>query len=350
MWEKPKTFEDAKKLAAGAAGIEFEKYPLKFVTPAYFGARPQPGTQVTVNSGSASLVRLNGQSFALTCSHVLEAYRQRLAEGPCIFQLGDCELDPMAQLKAEDTGLDYALIGLTEEQGKEIAKSGGPFDGTFFCDLAQWPPGDVKEGDFVAFGGFPGELRKAESFDKLSFGSFSSGAAKVTTTGDDYLVCQFEREHWVTHGFEPEPSTIRGMSGGPVFAIRHSETGIMTYEFMGHISEFQENYELLAYALIPHPPKLARPAAQRPLLSGLQAQGVAVREILGHDAFRPRPIPWVRISVRYGLSYGAVPRTPASTAPTRWRQPPQGEVLQDDPETPSTTRSCSRRSPCAAWE
>lgn len=245
MWEKPKTLEDAKRLASAPAGKEFEKYPLKFAVLAFFGERPQRGNPVTVNSGSASLVRRNGQSFALTCSHVLEGYRQRLAEGPCIFQLGDCELDPIAQLKAEDKGLDYALVGLTEEQSKEVSKSDGPFDGTFFCDLTDWPPGDVKAGDFVAFGGFPGELRKAESFDEISFGSYSSGAAKVTTTGDNYLVCQFEHEHWVTHGYEPEPSTIRGMSGGPVFAIRHSEGGIMTYEFVGHISEFHEDFKLL---------------------------------------------------------------------------------------------------------
>lgn len=250
MYEHPKTFDDAKRLVASPAGVEFEKYPLKFVTPAYFGARPQPGTPVTVNSGSASLLRLNDQPFALTCWHVLEGYRQRLAEGPCIFQLGDCELDPLAQLKAEDKGLDYALIGVTNDQIKEIAKSRGPFDGKFFCDLAQWPPSEVKEGDFVAFGGFPGELRQAASFDKLSFGSYSSGASRVTSARDDYLVCQFEPEHWVSHGLEPEPSTIRGMSGGPVFAIRHSVAGIMTYDFVGHITEFHEDFKLLYVRLV----------------------------------------------------------------------------------------------------
>ena len=130
-------FDDAKKLVARPAGVEFEKYPLKFAIPAYFGARPQPGTSATVNSGSASLLRLGGQLFALTCSHVLEGYRQRFAEGPCIFQLGDCEFDPLAQLKSEDEELDYALIVVTEGQGKEIAKPGGPFDGTFFCEPSQ---------------------------------------------------------------------------------------------------------------------------------------------------------------------------------------------------------------------
>lgn len=245
MYKQPKTFDEVTNLVASPAGIEFEKYPLKFVTPAYFGERPQAGTLATVNSGSASLLRLNGQSFALTCWHVIEGYRQRLAGDQCIFQLGDCELDPLAHLRAEDKELDYSLIQLTDDQIDKIAKKTGPFDGTFFCDIAQWPPSDVKEGDFVAFGGFPGELRQAESFDKLCFGSYSSGACRVAAAHDDYLVCQFEPEHWVSHGLEPEPGTIRGMSGGPVFAIRHSDAGIMTYEFVGHITEFHEDFKLL---------------------------------------------------------------------------------------------------------
>lgn len=245
MYEQLETFDAAKKLLASPVGIEFNKYPLKFVVPAYFGALPQTGKLATVNSGSASLLRLNGQSFALTCWHVMESYRKRLTEGPCIFQFGDCKLDPLVQLKAEDKDLDYSLIQLTNGQIDQIAKSTGPFDGTYFCDISQWPPTEVKEGDFVAFGGFPGELRQAVSFDKLCFGSYSSGASRVTSARDDYIVCQFESEHWVSHGLESEPRTIRGMSGGPVFAIRHSDAGVMTYDFVGHIIEFHEDFKLL---------------------------------------------------------------------------------------------------------
>lgn len=124
MWEKPKTLDDAKKVVAGSAGVEFEKYPLKFAVPTYFGARPQPGIPAAVNSGTASLVRLGGQPFALTCSHVLEAYRERLAEGICIFQIGACELDSLAQLKVEDSKLDYALIAVTDRQGTEVTRPG----------------------------------------------------------------------------------------------------------------------------------------------------------------------------------------------------------------------------------
>jgi len=243
----PETPEDLKALVAGDLGVEMEKYPLKCATAAYFGARPQPGKPAAVNSGSASLLRLDGQPFALTCSHVLEGYRHRLAQDAAtIFQLGDCELDPLAQLKVEDTKLDYALVGLSEEQAAEVVDHDSPFGDSYFASPASWPPNPVVAGDFITFGGFPGELRKAVSFDELSFGSYSSGASRVTTVGEDYLVCQFERDHWVKHGYEPEPSTIRGMSGGPAFAIRKGpETGIITYEFVGHIYEFSESYELL---------------------------------------------------------------------------------------------------------
>ena len=62
---------------------------------------------------------------------------------------------------------------------------------------------------------------------------------------------QFEREFWVKHGHEAEPETIRGMSGGPVFAITHNEeSGIMTYEFIGHIYQFSEDFELLYVRLV----------------------------------------------------------------------------------------------------
>jgi len=60
MWEKPKTPEEVKKLVASPAGVEFAKYPLKFAIPAFFGVRPQTGQPATVNSGTASLVRISG--------------------------------------------------------------------------------------------------------------------------------------------------------------------------------------------------------------------------------------------------------------------------------------------------
>lgn len=238
------TLDEAKALLEGQFGVELEKYPLKFAIPAYFGARPHPGEPAIVSNGTASLLRLNGQAFALTCSHVLDGFREQLTKGPSIFQLGNCVLDPLAQIAKEDSHLDYALISLTASQAEEISKPDGPFGGTYFCEPQVWPPAEVREGDFVAFGGYPGQLRESVSFDELSFGSYSSGATKVTAVNDDYIVCHYEREYWVQHGC-PEPAFIGGISGGPVFVIRHSEAGIMCHEFVGHVSQFSDDFELL---------------------------------------------------------------------------------------------------------
>lgn len=246
MTMKPEIMEADRAMVAGDLGKEMEKYPLRFASSAYFGAPPHRNKELVVSSGSASLVRLNGKPYVITCSHVLQGYRKGLAENSgCIFQIGDCKLDPIGQLVDENSKLDVAVIGLTEQQVHEVAGVESPF-GSHFVEPPEWPPATIVEGDFVAFGGFPGDLRKAMSFRELSFGSYSSGASRITSARDTYIICQFERDHWIKHGYEPEPTTIRGMSGGPAFALRkRPDTGIMTYEFIGHIYEFSETFELL---------------------------------------------------------------------------------------------------------
>jgi hypothetical protein len=99
----------------------------------------------------------------------------------------------------------------------------------------------------VTFAGFPGDLRRLESLDAFNFGTYSSGAARVTDRHSDYLVCQFEREHWVRSSDtgEPEPNSLGGMSGGPAFVLRHSSAGIMSYEFCGIIYKMHEASESL---------------------------------------------------------------------------------------------------------
>lgn len=246
MNSKPETLDEVKVLVAGDLGEQLERYPLRCAIPVFFGPALKPGTTMTVSNGSASLVALSGAPHVLTCWHVLDGYRQALQEGRLfVFQVGDCKLDPLAQLVDEDEAFDIVVIRLSEAQASEVTQGSGNF-GTFFVEPPAWPPAAVVEGSFIAFGGFPGELRRALSFKELSFGAFASGGSRVTSARDTYLVCQFDRENWVMQKFEPEPANIRGMSGGPAFALRRSpEAGIISYEFVGVIYEFSEDYELL---------------------------------------------------------------------------------------------------------
>jgi hypothetical protein len=98
---------------------------------------------------------------------------------------------------------------------------------------------------YLTFGGFPGNFREAPSFDELSFGSYSSGATRITDTHSDYITCQFEREHWVIDAGAREPASLGGLSGGPAFTILHSPAGILTYEFAGIIFAIDEPSESL---------------------------------------------------------------------------------------------------------
>ena len=100
-------------------------------------------------------------------------------------------------------------------------------------------------GDFVAYGGFPGDLRQRASFDKLSFGTHSSGACRVTDLHSDYITCEFEREYWIKHFPEAEPESLGGLSGGPVFVIRYSSSDVVSYEFAGLIYGMDEPTESL---------------------------------------------------------------------------------------------------------
>lgn len=238
------TSAEAEALVRGPLGDEMAKFPLRFAKPAYFGDPPSRENPLAVNSGTVSLINVGNGLLAITCFHVIEAYREKRRESDrCIFMIGNCQLDPVAQLIAEDRAVDVATIRLTDAQAAEIIHGGNGFGEALF-HAGAWPPDPVAIDNYVAFGGFPGELRRVESFNELNFGSYSSGAARITDTHADYFVCAFEREHWIRQFQEAEPVSLGGLSGGPVFLIRHSN-GVMSYDFAGVIYQIHEERELL---------------------------------------------------------------------------------------------------------
>jgi hypothetical protein len=223
-----------------------ERFPLRFCQPTYFGAPPSPEHPVQINNGTVSLISLRRDYFAITCCHVLKAYRKRLAEDPrTLFAIGNCYLDPLSSLVAEEPALDVAVLRLTHAQAESVKRSSIDGIGEAFFEMNAWPPIPVQVDDYVAFGGFPGDLRRLTSFRDLDFGTYSSGAARVTDVHADYCACKFEREYWITHFHEAEPESLGGLSGGPVFALRFSPAGIMTYELAGIIFRMHEPSETL---------------------------------------------------------------------------------------------------------
>jgi hypothetical protein len=240
------TPEDLKLLAAGPLGQEMAKFALRFCAPVFFGPRPSRKVPIAVSNGTASLLKIRGELLAVTCSHVIDGYRRELAQNKsCLFAIANCHVDnPLSQLVAEDQIIDVAVFLLTTEQAAKITKSNIGI-GEAFYEITPEPPKPVVVDDYVAFGGFPGSLRKHTSYDELSFGTYSSGACRVTDCYADYLTCEFEREFWINHFADLEPESLGGLSGGPVFVIRHSMSGLVSYEYAGLIYRMHESTESL---------------------------------------------------------------------------------------------------------
>ncbi|VWC90168.1 hypothetical protein BLA9940_05408 [Burkholderia aenigmatica] len=239
------TSEEARALLAGPFGLELMRFPLRFAKPAFFGIWPDCGEPLTVNNGSASLIRRGDEHFAITCRHVLDGFREKRTESErAFFQVANCRLDPLAQLAEERDRPDVAVIRLSAAQVTEITLDSEGI-GEAFLEIENMRPELVPEGVGIAFGGFPGDLRLQPRVAEFNFGSYSCGATPVTASRDNYLVCQFERAEWVRQGYEPEPATIGGISGCPVLRIHESAAGIITHSFAGIVYEYSPELDLL---------------------------------------------------------------------------------------------------------
>lgn len=237
----------AKELAAGPLGEKMAKFPLLFAMAAYFGQRPSKSRPTEVRNGTITLADLGKGPLAITCHHVITAYRERRAAlQKVIFQIGDVEIDPVDQLIDEDERLDLATIRLTESQVKAITSQGEI--GSCVFQPVSWPPPLPKEGEYVAFGGFPGTLRSVISFDELDFGSWSSGASQISSVSEFQFASVFEREFWIQsfgNKHHMDLNALGGMSGGPAFLNRG-----LYWDLVGIVSQYHETYDTVLFASV----------------------------------------------------------------------------------------------------
>ncbi|OXI34304.1 hypothetical protein CFB89_05815 [Burkholderia sp. AU16741] len=241
--------DEARALMDGRLGEQLMKFPLRWCKPAFFGVESEPGNQVEVYNGTATLIVRGDDHFAITCRHVLDGFRDvQVKSNQAFFQIGNCPIDPLAQLVIEGQGdLDVAVLRLTHEQARSVVHNSDGIGEGFF-QVGQHRPVVVGEGNGVAFAGFPGALRRHDAPQGLNFGSYGCGATPVTAANDERFICQFDRDDWVVRADEAEPQTIGGLSGGPAFLIRQSSAGLISYEFAGIVYQFSEDYELLYIA------------------------------------------------------------------------------------------------------
>lgn len=225
------------------------KYPMRFCCPCYFGD-PAAST-TTVNNGTVTLVRYRGERFGLTAAHVIQGYLDQLASNEnCQLMIGGCRvaIDSILLDKCDDQ--DICVLYLEEYAESEFRLSGGvPTEFLSIDDL-----GGVTIGpkDFVLFGGYPGVLRKNAAHNQLDFGALSSGATEIEDVVLDQVVCCLKlHEAVIVYGDEPLPTgALGGLSGGPVFARKTSEAGIVSFPLIGTIFEYGPAMDILRIRLL----------------------------------------------------------------------------------------------------
>jgi hypothetical protein len=91
---------------------QMAKYPVRFSIPVFFGESPLSSYVASLNNATGTLIKLGGKYLALTCEHVLRAFRE-LRNGKTVFQFGSLAIDPDEQLIAENRNYDLAVFDVT---------------------------------------------------------------------------------------------------------------------------------------------------------------------------------------------------------------------------------------------
>ncbi|MCB2189953.1 MAG: hypothetical protein KQI62_00215 [Deltaproteobacteria bacterium] len=242
----PEKIKEAKRLAAGPLGRELTKFPLRFAAAVTMGERPKLKHKAYINNGTAVLVKLDKRPIAITCSHIMEKYREKLEQDSnTVFQIGQAVINPQERLVDENRNIDLATIDMSGIEAHHVCMQTN-LELNYYEPFS-WPPAPVKPGDFVCVGGYPGAMRKQNTSDSLVFESFSAAGVQVPSVNDEYFMIQFEREFWVKNFGSDDYLTFNqlgGMSGCPVF-IERSHGGIMNFDMVGIASEYQEEYDLM---------------------------------------------------------------------------------------------------------
>lgn len=221
-------------------GSALTQFPTEFMEPVFIGDPPLSKIHPRCASGTAALMRLGKKYLALTCQHVLQAYRD-LAGRPRHFQIGHLSLDPESQLLSEDKRLDLAVIELHSDQLLDIGKDTGIPESRFFGPRS-WPPDPFQHDDVISFAGFPGEWREQAGLRSFDTYMFSHGAALVHSVSGSHFVTRLELDRVETYFGMMDLPNIAGMSGGPVFRWRRTS---LEPQLVGIIFEYQDSFDLL---------------------------------------------------------------------------------------------------------
>lgn len=203
-----------------------------------------PGQSGYVRSGSGFVLSLSDHDYLGTAWHVVKEWHDAAKTGErIVFQVGALALNPNDRLAWKDEGNDIAFLRLLPGEAARVGIA--PCEAMF-----GWPPPHAEAGTYLLLSGYPRIERLRANDDEFEFGAFST-LLQVTASHENYVVCQFQREHWISEGRDlpPAGTDLCGMSGGPALLVKN-----LAYPLVGLISEFSRDFELLYVKTLSHVP------------------------------------------------------------------------------------------------
>lgn len=222
--------EEATNLLKGEFGQVLLKEVLNYVIPVAWGVKEDDRWNILAN-GTAFILDCGEGPFLVTAAHVYEGYLEEKERTPGLrCQLGPMEFKPEERLICclGEATLDISTLRLERSEIELLKKNVcyGP---------RPWPPKNVVEGDGVFLGGFPGRERKASANDSFEFGVYVA-LTPVSSSSERHSGCVYERESWIDmfgKGIPEEGYDMGGVSGGPLFHLVESESGIFAWDLVG---------------------------------------------------------------------------------------------------------------------
>lgn len=222
---------------------ELALLPGKFSQACYFG-NPLI-TEMRLNNGTVTLATDEHRRIGITNAHVIQGYRNRKVTEPELnFYIGTAIIDIESIIISEDEDFDICTISLDDIPEAEL-RSNGSVE-THYTTLIPGVLPNLSEGDFIAFGGFPGVWRQQPAHNELIFDTFSTGGTEISDISDRTIRCQLDLENTVmtlADHHASAPQDLGGLSGGPAFKIHILESGIAVFPLVGIISEHMQQYD-----------------------------------------------------------------------------------------------------------
>ena len=225
--------DQKKKVLSAGLGSNILTSGLEFVVPLWW-VFEDPENNLSLRNGSAFLVDLGLDIFAVTAAHVFRAYgdaKQTAARfGGC--QLGGLLFAPETRLISCQDDLDIATFRINADEARQIGKAivtAGP---------SNWEPLSPAVGNFAFFAGFPAQARGMTPNNNFVAAPYFA-MSPITSITDHQIACRFDREKSIDFsgsGLPPIGYDIGGVSGGPMLMptlIHQDDVDGVVWRFAG---------------------------------------------------------------------------------------------------------------------